>query len=264
MSSAWVTGPDRGLHPLGKEDKDGPVDPNATFHPVFVSDSFLREKAKSSNYGSIIPKVEKVVLEDNDLRPWEEQPTFRPELPPSDLREKAKSSSYGSVIPKRETSPAPSPSFKPEMITQQSVVSKHWAGRARSSSYGRETASPVRPKTAPRPTFAPEYPKSAYREKINSTVKKRCNRISHIILGRFLQIRHRQPCSRRAAKHSARHTHSGAAVREPSQRKGERLTLVCWNILDDIILFDYSGVVHVQLLHPRKELKKSTQYCFHV
>lgn len=168
MASAWASGPDRGLAPIQKE--DGPEDPSATFHPELSSDQRLREKAKSSNYGSIVPKVEKVVLEANDLRPWEEQPTFAPEMPECSVRARVKSSSYGSVLPKKEEREAPSPSFKPELVTENSKVSQEWKAKARSSSYGKEIAQVNRPKSAPRPTFTPELPKSTARDKYKESV----------------------------------------------------------------------------------------------
>lgn len=141
-----------------------------TFRPELVSDPSLRDKAKSSNYGSIVPKVEKLVLEANDLRPWEEQPSFAPELPDCGIRARAKSSSYGAVLPEKKEREAPSPSFKPELVTEASKVSQAWRAGARSSSYGKEVAAARRPLTAEKPSFTPEMPKSAYREKYSSTV----------------------------------------------------------------------------------------------
>lgn len=168
--SSWVHGPDRGLAPVVKAEDDSPLPPDATFHPELVSSPQLRDKARSSAYGSVVPKIEKVVLEDNDLRPWEEPPTFRPELGPSELREKARSSSYGTAVPQKVAREAPTPSFKPELVTQTSKVSVQWSERARSSKYGSEVAKVSPPPPPPKPSFQPEFPKSAHREKYNSAV----------------------------------------------------------------------------------------------
>lgn len=169
MASSWVHGPDRGLHPVAK-DEDAPLPPDTTFNPELMSNPQLREKARSSGYGSVVPKVEKVVLEPNDLRPWEEPPTFRPALPESELRAKASSSNYGVAIPQRKELQAPSPSFQPEPITAKSKVSAEWTGKARSSKYGQETAKVSPPPPPPKHTFTPELPKSSSREKYSSTV----------------------------------------------------------------------------------------------
>lgn len=167
--SAWVSGPDRGLHPVQK-DEGTPVPPDATFQPELMSSPDIRNKAKSSAYGTVVPKTEKVVLEKNDLRPWEEQPTFKPELPDSDLRSKARSSSYGVAVPTKDAPTAPSPSFKPELVTQTSKLSLQWSEKARSSKYGVQAAAASPTAPAPAPSFTPEIKTTTFREKYQSSV----------------------------------------------------------------------------------------------
>lgn len=135
-----------------------------------MSSPDIRSKAKSSAYGTVIPKTEKVVLEKNDLRPWEEQPTFKPELPESDLRSKARSSSYGVAVPTKEAPAAPSPSFKPELVTQTSKLSLQWSEKARSSKYGVQAAAASPSAPAPAPSFTPEIKTTTFREKYQSSV----------------------------------------------------------------------------------------------
>lgn len=157
---------------MSKEEDDVPLPPDSTFHPDLISNPELRDKARSSGYGVVVPKVEKLVLEANDLRPWEEPPTFRPALVSNaEQREKARSSHYGVALPQKKQAESPAPSFQPELVTHTSKVSSPWAEKARSSKYGREAATVTPPPQAPQPSFKPEMPKSAYREKYNATVR---------------------------------------------------------------------------------------------
>lgn len=138
-----------------------------TFAPELSSDPKIREKVRSSGYGSEKVVVKKVVLEDNDIRPWQEVPTFTPELVPSTLRESARSSGYGSVIPEIKKPEPETPAFKPEI--KRSSVGEQVYESAKSSAYGRVLATPPRPSSAPQPAFRPELPKSTLRESARSS-----------------------------------------------------------------------------------------------
>ena len=172
MTSAWVYGPDRGLYPVVKNEDDSPLPPETTFHPdITISSTELRDKARSSGYGVVVPKIEKIVLEANDLRPWEEQPSFRPDMPPSEARERARSSNYGSVLPQKKAVEAATPTFQPELVTHTSRVSSAWSEKARSSKYGSVTATVPPSSPPPKPAFQPEFPKSSFREKYSTSVR---------------------------------------------------------------------------------------------
>lgn len=169
MASAWVRAPARFPHSPIEEDSEGLADPNTTFSPQLLSNPELRERVRSSSYGTVLPKVEKVVLEENDLRPWQEQPTFAPSMPTCELRSKAQSSKYGLEAVSLPQPAAPEvPSFTPELITKNSKVSQQWHGK--SANYGRVTATNTPRKEPPRPSFTPEFPNNKQREKLQSSV----------------------------------------------------------------------------------------------
>eukprot|EP00043_Microstomoeca_roanoka_P018981 m.207897 g.207897 ORF g.207897 m.207897 type:complete len:471 (+) comp16921_c1_seq3:409-1821(+) len=168
--SSWALAPERGIDKLEKEEPnewDGIYHEVPTFEPDLMSNSALRERAQSSKYGKSIPVVKRVVLDPNDLRPWEEVPTFKPQLEQSPLRETAKSSSYGKVIPVRVEKPPETPTFKPEIKRTNSATKMLVS--AKSSAYGRVLASPIRPSSAPSLSFRPDMPKSRLRSTVKSS-----------------------------------------------------------------------------------------------
>eukprot|EP00055_Hartaetosiga_balthica_P007106 m.24022 g.24022 ORF g.24022 m.24022 type:complete len:507 (-) comp5606_c0_seq2:380-1900(-) len=163
--SSWALAPDRGLHKLQKEDLsewDGIYNEVPSFQPELMSSPEHRQKARSSGYGIDVPVVKKVVLKDDDLRPWEEQPTFKPELAPSKERTKARSSKYGKKIPIRKEKEPELPTFKPE-VNRPKTAQKAYK-HARSSGYGRRLIEAKKPKNAETYSFRP---------KLSSSVKLR-------------------------------------------------------------------------------------------
>ena len=153
--SSWALAPPRTLHVLEKEEAtewDG-VNEQPTFRPELVSAPELRAKARSSGYGKSTIIKEKCYLDDNDIRPWHEVPTFRPELPEDAKRAAARSSGYGRepvVVVRKEPE---SPKFQPTFARASSAQKVY--SSAKSSGYGKRTAEMPRPKSAPAPTFRP-------------------------------------------------------------------------------------------------------------
>lgn len=70
-------------------------------------------------YGVVLARHVKVVLDDQELRPWEEKPTFKPQLNETEvskeIKSKARSSKYGQVIPVKKQRKPEKFKFKPNL-----------------------------------------------------------------------------------------------------------------------------------------------------
>ncbi|EGD82794.1 hypothetical protein PTSG_03445 [Salpingoeca rosetta] len=168
--SSWALAPERGLDQLEREEPnewDGIYNEVPTFEPDLMSSPELRTRARSSGYGKSVPVVKRVVLEPNDLRPWEEVPTFKPELQESPIRKSAPSSNYGRAIPTRKEVAPEIPKFKPEI--QRSPSAQRQFSTVKSSGYGRVSAAVSRPSSAPSLKFRPQMPKSKLRQSVKSS-----------------------------------------------------------------------------------------------
>ena len=170
--SSWALAPERGIERLEREEPnewDGIYHEVPTFEPDLISSPEARARARSSKYGSQVPVVRRVVLEDNDLRPWEETPTFKPQLVDSPLRKQAQSSKYGKALPMRKEVAPEQPKFKPEIKRPPSAQRQY--EQVKSSGYGRVPASPGsgRPSSAPQLAFRPKLPKSKLRQSVKSS-----------------------------------------------------------------------------------------------
>lgn len=171
-TSAWTKATERGLDPISRDASFLSNDPEATFQPELISDERIREKVRSSGYGS------KVIEKKNPDGPtWEEiqleDATFAPQMRQDPIREKVKSTGYGKgeIIYGKPVPEPELPTFQPRVTTTPQAV----ALRRRSSSagYGKGIASHPTHKIAdpPKPDlpFSPQLPKDGVREKVRSS-----------------------------------------------------------------------------------------------
>lgn len=169
-SSAWAMAPDRGIDILEKEEFnqwDSMWEDPPSFQPELISAPELREKVRSSGYGDADVTVNRVELEKEELRPWQEVPTFQPEVQACPIRDNAKSSNYGEIIPTVPVLVPEKPTFQPVMERSQSGTKIFAASR--SSGYGKNTAPARRPMTAPSLDFKPVVSKCKVRERVTSS-----------------------------------------------------------------------------------------------
>lgn len=169
--SPWALAPPRDLDKIEKVDPpewDSSFREIPTFQPELVSAPDLREKAKSSGYGKVVPTIQRADRDPNDLRPGEEEPPFKPQLPRDAKRDRAHSSSYGKVL---AASPKPKdegkPSFRPEI--KRSSISEQVFKQAKSSAYGKVLAEAPRPQSAPTSPFRPQLPPNKLRQQAQSS-----------------------------------------------------------------------------------------------
>lgn len=87
--ASWDKGTERGLTDPIQQTVGDINDPELTFHPDFPSDAAMREKARSSGYGTVVAHPFS-----RPPKPEENFP-FRPQLPQDGYRGKAASSGYG-------------------------------------------------------------------------------------------------------------------------------------------------------------------------
>lgn len=81
------------------------------FRPELASDAAVRQRVRSSGYGRKTASPPKRVEIQDGVRPWEEKPTFKPNLTFNEesekLRKNARSSGYGKSVVNNKPKPEP-------------------------------------------------------------------------------------------------------------------------------------------------------------